>query len=62
VPFSTAIKNLNIAYTKSLQRYDFEAERRRTRDDNGEVDRTEEVKKFREAFMVLQGIFFTKTK
>ncbi|GAA6022445.1 hypothetical protein JCM11491_005510 [Sporobolomyces phaffii] len=62
IPFSTAIKNLNIAYSKTLQRYDFEAQRRRDDRSTDEFDGADEVKRFREAFLALHGVFFTKTK
>ncbi|GAA5959207.1 hypothetical protein JCM3765_005107 [Sporobolomyces pararoseus] len=63
LPFATAIKNLEIAYSKALQRYNFDFERRRGIDlDGREIDRVSEVKRFREVFMTLHGIFFTKTK
>ncbi|GAA5894156.1 uncharacterized protein JCM6883_003734 [Sporobolomyces salmoneus] len=64
IPFSTAGKNLEIAYSKSLQRYDFEGEKRRfeqEREWEGGLESKVQVKKFREGFMALHAIFFTKT-
>ncbi|GAA5925173.1 uncharacterized protein JCM15063_004945 [Sporobolomyces koalae] len=54
-PFPTAFKNLSIAYSKCLQRYDFGASR-------GSKAGTDKVQQFRESFIALHAVFFTKTK
>jgi len=53
-PFKTATKNLEIAFGKSMKRY-FE-------EGGKEAKNGEERQAFGETFIVLHGLFYTKTR